>query len=204
MLLCSNCWEIHHCHYEILEMQAENLTYSHDFNRLQITKWLTSQNLSPVLHYNFWEVCVKNHLRGTWHNTRHIVMSSINAYWMKVKFYLPAILYSNFPPCSLCWRMSNIMAKPGLLGLLWKLSVYLAGRLSPGSRKGWCLSQTGFGASGGQWLCLIQSGNAWELLKSLAYSRCSITLLNKKLYKELIHFAVSLFVSRILTEFLIC
>lgn len=90
-----------------------------------------------------------------------------------------------------------MMAKPEFLGLLWQPSIHLARHLPASPRKGWCLSQTGSGASEGWWLCHIQSSswNAWDLIKSLGYSRCSITLLNKELYKEFINFAVSLFVS---------
>lgn len=41
VLLCSNCWDVHHLRCEILEMQAGSHIYFLDFNRLPIIKSVT-------------------------------------------------------------------------------------------------------------------------------------------------------------------
>lgn len=72
VLLCFNCWDVHHLCCEILEMQAGSRIYFLDFNRLPIIKSVTFRDLSPSFHCN-------HRFPGLRCHTWHIVRCSINA-----------------------------------------------------------------------------------------------------------------------------
>lgn len=150
-LFYPNCWELHAHHCEILEIQAA----------ISSTPVISTGCWLPISEDPSSPCYTTTSKRSVLHSTCHIIRCSINACWkMKDLSFQP----SYPPPPAVWWETSN-HGQTSFLALLWRPSAHLAGHSSPCPRTGWCLSQAGFGAPGGQWLCLLYPWNAWDFIK---------------------------------------